>query len=166
MESKIFTRIDLLIQFIGKSLSWLNVVMVLVAFSVVVLRYFFQLGWVWLQDIVVYSNALLFMGAAAYVLQEDSHVRVDIFYQKLSDSKKSLSNFLGCLFLLIPFCIFILFESSTFVFNSWKSFEGAKDSGGLHGVFFVKSFIFLYAGLLLLQSLSFLSRNWRDFRNG
>ncbi len=140
--------------------------MVLVAFSIVMLRYFFHLGWVWLQDVVVYANALMFLGSAAYALQEDYHVRVDVFYQKLSLTRKALFNFLGTLFLLIPFCLLILIQSAPFVLNSWKTFEGAKDSGGLAGVFIFKSFILLYAIFLLLQSAPSLLKNWRAFRNG
>ena len=41
---------------VGRAASWLCLVMVLVAGVVVTLRYFFGVGWIWLQETVTWSH--------------------------------------------------------------------------------------------------------------
>ena len=63
--------------------------MVLTTFSVVVLRYVFSLGWVWMQESYVWLRGIVFMLGAVYTLLHDGHVRVDIFYRPASERHKS-----------------------------------------------------------------------------
>jgi tripartite ATP-independent transporter DctM subunit len=67
----------------GQLTSWLTVIMVIVTVVVVVMRYVFDAGAVWLQESVVWMHAVVFMVGAAYTLQQDEHVRVDIFYRRV-----------------------------------------------------------------------------------
>lgn len=161
---KLSANIDRLNTFVGKTSSWLMLVMVLVTFFVVLLRYVFNLGWVWLQEIVTYSHAILFLSAAGYGLHKNSHVRVDIFYQKMSVQKKAWVDLLGSLLLLFPFCLVIFFQSFEFVSNSWRELEGSKDGGGLEAVFILKSFILVYSALLLLQGVSVIQKSWEQIK--
>ena len=69
--------------------------MVLVTFVVVVMRYVFDAGLIWLQESVVWMHAFVFMMGAAYTLQQENHVRVDIFYQEMSASRKAWIDLLG-----------------------------------------------------------------------
>ena len=73
---------------IGRGVAWLTLVMVLVTFSVVVFRYVFSLGWVWMQESYVWLHGIVFMLGAGYTLLHNGHVRVDIFYHPKSDEKK------------------------------------------------------------------------------
>ena len=75
---------------IGRKISWLILAMTLIAFSVALLRYFFNIGFVWMQELYIWMHGLVFLLAAAYTLQEDKHVRVDIFYRKFSEKKKHI----------------------------------------------------------------------------
>ena len=59
--------------------------MVIVTFVVVVMRYVFDAGLIWLQESVVWMHAVVFMLGAAYTLQAEEHVRVDVFYRTMSD---------------------------------------------------------------------------------
>ena len=65
---------------LGKFFSWALLVMVILTFIIVVLRYVFNIGFIWMQELVRYLYAGVFMLCAAYTLAEDEHVRVDIFY--------------------------------------------------------------------------------------
>ena len=67
---------------LGRLVSWLSLLMVLVTFLVVVLRYAFDLGWIWLQESVTFMHATLFLVGAAYTLKHQGHVRVDIFFRR------------------------------------------------------------------------------------
>ena len=72
--------IDRIIAAIGRIAAWAVLVVVLVEFTVVLLRYGLGVGSIWLQETVVYAHAALFMLAAAWTLAAGGHVRVDIFY--------------------------------------------------------------------------------------
>lgn len=157
--------IDLTTQKLFEWVSYLNIVMVISTFVVVVLRYGFDLGWVWLQEISRYAHVMIFLTAAAYALKADAHVRVDIFYQKLSAKNQALMDGLGTLFLLFPTCGVIVFYSYRYVLNSWQVLEGSKDGGGLEAVFILKSFILVYGFLLMAQGLSSVLNKLRVWRS-
>ena len=151
---RVSERIDKANKVLGEALSWLTSLMVLVTFVVVVLRYAFDTGWIWLQESVTWMHALVFMLAAAYTLGRDEHVRVDIFYRRMDERKRTLVNLLGALFLLAPTCLFLIIVSWNYVAASWAVQESSRQAGGLPGLFLLKSVIPLTALLLLLQGLS------------
>ena len=124
-----------IIALCGKAAAWLTVVMVLLTFVIVILRYGFNLGWIWLQESVTYLHVTVFMVVTAWALQQDGHVRVDIFYAKMPDHKRAIVDLLGTLLFLVPFCIFILVAAWPYVANSWKLLETSREAGGLPLVF-------------------------------
>lgn len=135
--------------------------MVVVTFVIVCLRYLFNLGWVWLQELVLYCHAAVFLLSCASVLRKQGHVRVDVFYRGFSQIQKHRLDTLGALLLVAPTSLVILFTSLPYVSDSWRVLEGSKDGGGLEAVFLLKSLIPLFALLLLLQALSLA---WEDFQ--
>lgn len=145
---------------LGQSVSWLALAMVLVTFLVVVLRYVFDLGWIAMQESITYMHATLFMLATAYTLGRGGHVRVDIFYsQRFSPRQRAWVDFLGTLLLLVPVCLFILVSSYDYVAESWSLREGSREAGGLPGVWLLKTLILLMPTLLLIQAAVWLLRN-------
>lgn len=144
-------KLERLVETVGKAVSWLTLAMVLLLFTIVVLRYGFNLGWIALQESVTYLHAMVFMLAAAWTLQSDGHVRVDIFYRSRSPRHKAKVNLLGSVVLLIPFCLFVVIISWPYVAASWQLLEGSREAGGLPLVYILKSLIPLMAVLLLLQ---------------
>jgi len=92
--------LDKINRAIGKGVANLTLLMVLVTFIVVVLRYGFNLGWIWLQEIVTWMHAAVFLLAAAYTFSEDAHVRVDVFYRNWSQRTKNKVNLIGNVFCL------------------------------------------------------------------
>ncbi|MFW2440029.1 MAG: TRAP transporter small permease subunit [Arenicellales bacterium] len=146
--------IDRVNDVIGRSIAWFTLVMVLVTFLIVVLRYAFNLGWIAMQESVIYLHALVFMLGAAYTLKQNAHVRVDIFYDKLSDRARAWVDLSGAMLLLVPFCLFIIVISWNYVTLSWSLLEGSRDAGGLPAVFLLKTAIPVMAGLLMLQGVA------------
>lgn len=138
----------------GQAIAWLTLLMVIVTFLVVVLRYLFNTGWIAMQESITYMHALVFMLGAAYTYQRNGHVRVDIFYQRLSTKARAWIDLFGNLLLLIPFMTFIVYSSWHYVLASWALHEGSREAGGLPGVFLLKSVIPLTAIMLLLQAVS------------
>jgi len=108
---RVIDLIDNLIERIGRTISWLTLAMVLLVVMIVTLRYAFQVGSIALQESVMYVNALIFTLGAAYTLKEQGHVRVDIFYSRLSERSKALVDLLGTAIFLLPSAVFIIWIS-------------------------------------------------------
>jgi TRAP-type mannitol/chloroaromatic compound transport system permease small subunit len=147
------------IRVLGEWIAWLSLAMVLVTFLVVVLRYAFDSGSIALQESVTYLHATLFMLAIAYTLGRDGHVRVDIFYQRMSPRARARVDLIGTLVLLIPVCAVIFWLGWRYVGDSWSVREGSREAGGLPGVYLLKTLILLTPALLLLQGLAWAARN-------
>ena len=107
-----------------------------------------------MQESVAYMHALVFMLGAAYTLKIDGHIRVDILYQRLGVKGRAWIDLFGTLFLLLPVSGFILWSSWEYVGESWKIRESSRNSGGLPGVYLLKTTILTMAVLLILQGIS------------
>ena len=94
--------LDRISVFLGKTSAWLTLLMVIVTFIVVVMRYVFDVGFIWLQESVVWMHAFVFMVGAAYTLQQEEHVRVDIFYRDMSPQRKAWIDIIGVVLFLLP----------------------------------------------------------------
>lgn len=144
---------------IGRALAWLTLGTVLVTLAVVIMRYGFSFGRIWIQEISMYLHAAVFMLGAAYTLQHRAHVRVDIFYQRFRPRTQALVDLGGGLLFLLPVALFILVWSLGYVANSWARMEGSPETGGLPLVYLLKTFIPLAAVLLLVQAVAEIARN-------
>ncbi len=150
--------LDQVDEWIGRAVAWAALGMVVVTFAVVVLRYLFGVGWIALQEVVIYLHALLFMAAASYTLRHQGHVRVDLFYRRFSPRLQAWVELFGTLLLLLPMSIFILWISWDYVAASWALREGSREAGGVPLLYLLKSLIPLMALLLLLQGVAALLR--------
>ena len=86
---KIIFLFDKITLKVGTNISWLVFFMTLIAFCVAFLRYFFNVGFVWMQELYIWMHGLVFLLGSSYTLLDDKHVRVDIFYRLLSEKKKA-----------------------------------------------------------------------------
>ena len=152
--NSVIQQLDAINEQVGKAISWLSLAVVLLTFIVVVLRYGFDLGWIWMQESVTYIYAWMFMLAAGYTLKHEGHVRVDIFYQQFSVRKKAWVDLLGSLFLLMPMFIFIVWISLDYVLASWHIYEASGEAGGLAFVYILKTTLLFMPLLMLLQGAS------------
>jgi TRAP-type mannitol/chloroaromatic compound transport system permease small subunit len=165
---RLSAAIDGLTDRIGRAVAWLSVVMVLLATYNAVARYlgrfigrslssnaYLEAQW--------YLFSLLFLLTAGWVLKEDAHVRVDVLYGRLTQRGKAWIDFLGGVFMLMPFCAFVLWASVPSVRNSWAAREVSPDPGGLVR-YPLKAVILVCFVLLLLQGFSELIRAWSVIR--
>jgi TRAP-type mannitol/chloroaromatic compound transport system permease small subunit len=153
------------IELSGQTVAWLTLVMVLLTFAIVILRYGFNLGWIWLQESLTYLHVAVFTVVAAWTLQQDGHVRVDIFYAGMSDQKRAQVDMAGTLLFLVPLCVFILVIAWPYVANSWKLLETSREAGGLPLVFLLKSLMMVMPVLLLVQAFINITDAWARLRN-
>jgi TRAP-type mannitol/chloroaromatic compound transport system permease small subunit len=153
-------RIDRLNAAIGRAAAWLCVFVVAVQFGVVLLRYGFGMGSIWLTESILYAHAALFMLAAAWTLREGGHVRVDVFYERAAPRTRAWIDLGGSLLLLLPFMLLLLWFALPYVLRSWTIFERSREASGLPGVFLVKTLIPLFALLMALQGVSQAIKAW------
>jgi TRAP-type mannitol/chloroaromatic compound transport system permease small subunit len=155
---RVAAAIDRVTRAVGHVVSWLAVVMVVLGAGNAVLRYlgrfagrslstnaFLEAQW--------YLFSLIFLLGAAYALQQDAHVRVDVVFARCSERVRSWINILGALFLLLPFCAFALWTAWPVVRNSWIVREMSPDPGGLPR-YPLKAMVLVCFGLLALQGVS------------
>lgn len=152
-------RINSINEWLGKTISWFTLLMVITTFIIVVFRYLFNLGWIALQESVLFMYPIVFMLGAAYTLKHNAHVRVDIIYQQCSAKTKAWIDCVGTLFLLMPVNGFILLISWQYVSDSWSILESSRNSGGLPGIFLLKTYLPIMAVLLMLQGVSMFLKN-------
>ena len=151
--------IDTFSEWIGRTVAWLTLLMVLITFLVVILRYAFSTGWIAMQESITYLYALVFLLGSAYTLKHDGHVRVDIFYRTMHPKSKALVNLCGTLLLLLPTCVFFFWVSWDYVADSWSVRESSREAGGLPGVYLLKTVILVMTALVFLQGISDLLRS-------
>jgi TRAP-type mannitol/chloroaromatic compound transport system permease small subunit len=146
-------RIDRLIAAIGRAAAWLVLVVVLLQFGLVVARYLFGIGSVWLTETVIYAHAAVFLLAAAWTLQLGGHVRVDVFYADAPARTKALIDLAGSVLLLLPFALVLFLLSVPYAARSWAILERSQEASGLPFVFVLKTLIPLFALLMALQGI-------------
>lgn len=159
-------RIDALSIAIGRATSWLTLFMVLITFLIVVLRYVFGVGLIWLQESVTWMHAAVFMMGAAYTLQREEHVRVDVFYRDMSERRRALVDFAGVLIFVFPVCAFLAIESWSYVLASWSDGEISRNAGGLPypSIPLIKSTLLLMPITVALQGIAMMLRSMTVLR--
>lgn len=163
---RLAAALDQINRTVGATVRWLALVMVLVQFGAVILRYVYGISFIFLNESVLYMHAALFMLGAGYTLLVDGHVRVDIFYERLPVRRRALVNVLGAALFLLPSTLMIAWFSWPSVRNSWAVLEGAISVGGIPASFLLKSLIPAFCGLLAIQGLACLLRDIALWRSG
>ena len=139
---------------IARPLRWLVLLMVITTVTVVLMRYALQTSAIFLQESVMYLHGLFFMLALAFGVAQDSHVRVDILYSRMSTKRRNLVNLLGHCAFLMPVAVLIFATSLPYVSASWRVLEGSSEVGGIPAVFVLKSLLPITAVLLMLQAMA------------
>ncbi len=150
----LITLLEKVNRVVGGVVCWCALLMVLLQFGIVVLRYVFGISFIFLNEGVLYLHATLFMLGAGYTLLVDKHVRVDIYYALRPPRGKAIIDIGGHLLLLIPSMLTLAYFSWPTVRDSWKIMEGAVSVGGIPASFYLKSLIPAFCLLLLVQGLA------------
>ncbi len=150
--------IDALNDWVGRTVAWLTLGCVLTCFAVVVLRYAFDLGFPWLQELYVWQHAAVFMAGAGYTMLHRGHVSVDVLHGRLSERRRAWIDIVGTLAFLFPWLAVVAVTSAPFVASSWSIREGAATAGGMPAVYLLKSLLWVFCVLLFLQGLALIAR--------
>jgi TRAP-type mannitol/chloroaromatic compound transport system permease small subunit len=151
-------RIDWFIDLVGRIVSWLALAVALVMGTNVLLRYGFSLGWIWAQELEWHLLVPLTLVGMSYALRHGEHVRVDVLFDKFSDTTKRAVDVVAAVIAMI-FSLLVIWLSLAYVGQSWSVGEGSPNPGGIDYRYVIKAMIPLGFALLFLQSLSHAIRN-------
>ncbi len=157
-------RIDRLNNAVGRALGWTVLLLVLIQFALILSVNVFRIGSIAMQESILYLNSLMFLAGAGYALSHDEHVRVDVFYRGASEQFKARVNLYGTLFFLFPTMGFLTWMAYPYVAQSVSILESSTETSGLPLIFLLKSFILVFAGLLLLQGASLAIKSYDILR--
>jgi TRAP-type mannitol/chloroaromatic compound transport system permease small subunit len=139
---------------IGAWLYWLVAAAVLLKFTTVAMRYLFSSTSIKMQDAVIYAHSSLFMLMVGYALLRDDHVRVDMFYARMSPRGRAIVDLGTVLFGIVPQCLILGWFAWFYVQAAWQIREGALFFGGLPYTYLLKTVILGFVVLLLVQALA------------
>jgi len=150
--------IDALNDRIGVMIRWLALFMVLVGAISAVARYFarsqqWTLNLTPATEMQWYFFSIIFLLGAAYGLNHNVHVRVDVMYERYSPKTQAWIDLAGSILFLIPFSLMMLWVSFPAVRASWQVREASPDPGGLPR-YPIKILILVSFALLVLQAIS------------
>ncbi len=151
---RIINFLDWIGEKIGSIVSWIAALLAVAIGLDVIIRYVFKFTYVWMIEIEIYLFGMIFLLASGYTFKYEKHVRVDIFYSKLSKKGKAWVDLLGGAFLLIPWCYVVIVSSWYYGLSSFVIGESSPQPGGLPALYVLKFCITIGFIFLLVQAIS------------
>jgi len=151
--------VDRLNEQVGRLVAWLTLATVVVCAAVVILRYVFSIGFIWMQELYVWTYAAVFLLGAGYTLRHQGHVRVDIFYAGASPRTRAWVDLFGTLVFLLPWLALIAWTAWPYVRASWAIAEASSQTEGMPAIYLLKSLLLVFCVLLGLQGLAVIARS-------
>ncbi len=135
--------------------------LVLLLFSqvgIVILRYCFGMGYLELQDFTAYVFASLVTLSIPVALVTDRHVRVDVLRERQSASLQNLLDDTAIVLLLLPVFLLSIYLVYPDISYAWQIREGSRETGGLGGVYLIKTLFPVSCVLMILQGFDSILR--------
>lgn len=145
--------LEAVVEFVGRTINWIWIILVLVIIANVVGRYAFSVNYIWVEEMQWHMYAVGFMLGIGYAVKHDAHVRVDVLATTLRPRTRAWIELFGILVLLVPVLYVILASAIPFVEASWSRGERSSAPGGLANRWAIKGVIivaFVYLGLAIL----------------
>lgn len=153
-------RLDGVVTGIGKVVAWTNGLLVLAIILNVVLRYVFNMGQVFLEELQWHLYALAVMVGLSYSQVVDSPIRVDIFHQKFSRRTKAKWEIFGILVFLLPWIVILIMQGCDFWAEAWRVNEHSDSPLGLPFRWIIKAVIPVSFTLLGMAAVSRLIKSF------
>lgn len=152
--------VEKLVAWLGRAAGLLNLALIAVIVIDVLLRALLDQTAAWVGELSWHLFAVIFLLGIPYALQQDRHVRVDLFYERFSPAHKRLVNLVGMACFLLPWALVLFVTGCRFAAEAWASAEGSPNPNGIPWFFPIKAMIPVAAALLILQALA---TGWRDY---
>lgn len=150
--------VDRFVQWQAMGAACLIALIALVQVVISVLRYFYSYAPIMIQELIPSLNVALVSVSISYAVLRDVHTRVDILTERLRQSRRVGVELALVLCLFWPTVFFLVYAFMPYVAQSWASFEGSRNVGGLGGAYIVKSFLLAMSVTLAFQGVSLVVR--------
>jgi TRAP-type mannitol/chloroaromatic compound transport system permease small subunit len=151
--------IDAAIRRTGTIAGWLVLAIAAIQVCGSVLRYFFSFGSILLQELILNLNVVVVALAICFGVLRNVHTRVDILNEgRQISGRAAIIEAIAVAVFLLPTAAFLVAALVPYVAQSWMSFEGSRNVGGLGGIFLVKTVLLAMAAVLVVQALAILVR--------
>jgi len=150
--------IDGLCRWSGNIVAFATLATVILCFATVYLRYVMGFGLIWLQEAYVWTHVIVIVLGAGYTMMVGGFVRVDVFYSRWTNRKRSIADLVATLVLLVPFLWVFGAGVWNFFSTSYAADEGSLNPGGVANLWLLKGALVGFIGLVALQGLAFVLR--------
>jgi len=123
--------IDAMTEFVGRWVSWLILVAVLISATNAVVRKLFNMSSNGFLEIQWYLFAAVFLLAAGYTLLRQEHVRIDVILGRFSKRTQIKVEAICIVVFLFPFCINVITLVWPLVVKAYATGEMSSNAGGL-----------------------------------
>ena len=145
--------VDGISERVGKAISWLVLVAVLISTVNALVRYLFNYSSNAFLEMQWYLFAAVFLLGASWTLKRNEHIRIDVVVGRFSPRAHAWIDILGGLFFLLPLCFIVLYDAVPFFLDAFRSGEMSSNAGGLI-LWPAKLLIPIGFALLLLQGIA------------
>lgn len=163
---RLSVRLKAIVDFVGKSATFILIPLVLVTVWDVFAR---KLVWIQifmvenfgrifestlLQEMEWHLHTALFALVFGYAYTHNRHVRVDFLREKMKFRKQAWIEFLGCSFFVIPFTLIIAYFAIIYAYDSFQIGEQSASLVGLSHRWIIKSILIVGFIFLLMAAVA------------
>ncbi len=162
--------IDALLRAVGKIGAWASLLLVLTVCYDVVSRYFgvpkpFGLNSTMIQEGEYWLHTYLFALVIGYAYTKQSHIRIDLFRERLPMRGKFAIEMIGCLLFLIPYAAIGIYLAYGYVATSFAQGEVSKSVIGLSHIWLLKGALYPLYVFMGLAGISQFIKSLAGFLN-
>jgi TRAP-type mannitol/chloroaromatic compound transport system permease small subunit len=144
---------DLINEIVGRVVSFLVVAITLIVVYDITARNVFGMPTQWVFELTKQLYAAHFILLGGYALLHDSHIRVEVVREHLSERLKHILEIIGYIVFFFPFIAVMLWYGWRFAMRSWAAGETTWGVFQIP-VYPIKTAIVVAAVLLLIQALA------------
>jgi TRAP-type mannitol/chloroaromatic compound transport system permease small subunit len=123
--------IDAFTERIGRSVSWLVLITVVISAGNAIVRKVFNNSSNALLEIQWYLFAATFLLAAGYTMLRQEHVKIDVVLSRFSKRTQIKVDIFGILFFLFPMVGAVIYLVTPLVIQAYMTHEMSSNAGGL-----------------------------------
>lgn len=156
---KLFKSIDNTSEWMGIIARVFTVALILVMVTEVTMRYAFNRPTMWAYETSIMLGCAIYAMGFAYVERHNAHVRVDVFYTRLSPRGKAIIDVIGGLLVFIPLIAILIYASWGWMIKAWIIKEKMFETFWFPPAYPLRTAVAIGFGMLALQGLVRLCRN-------
>ena len=140
---------DQFVVWIGRAFAWGIFILTAAVMYEVIMRYFFNAPTLWAFDFTIQMYGAVFMMGGASAMSTKTHVKADMYYNKLSEKGQAILDLVLFICFYAPGVFALTYAGYFYAKKAWIVHETSWNSPAQIQIYFSKSLIPI-AGLLLL----------------